>query len=68
MSFFVLILDAIFCGKILSFFSGRCVASKVILMCSLIFLSSILLGERSLQKPIYAVVIFCPKKIVVTHW
>ena len=41
-------------------------ASEVILMCSLLFHSSNLLGRRYLQKRICAVVIFCSKKIVVT--
>ena len=47
-------------------FLGLCVASKVILMCSLLVHSTSLLGQRSLQKRICAEVIFCSKKIVVT--
>ena len=66
MSFFVFILDAIFCGTKFSF-SRQCVASLEILMCSLLFHLSILLGKRSLQKRICAVV-FCPKKVVVINW
>ena len=67
MSFYVFILQAIFCGTIFFFhFLGLCVASKVILMCSLLVHSTSLLGQRSLQKRICAEVIFCSKKIVVT--
>ena len=47
-------------------FLGLCVASKVILMCSLLVHSTSLLGQRSLQKRICAEVVFCSKKIVVT--
>ena len=58
---FVFILDEIFCGT--SIFLGQCVASKDILMCSLMFHSSVLLGQRSLRKRISAVLIFCTKKL-----
>ena len=37
-------------------------------MCSLLFDSSGLLGQRSLQKRICAVVIFCPKKLSSQYW
>ena len=66
MSFFVFILDAIFCGTNFHF-SGHCVASIVILMCSLLFDSSSLIDYWSMQKRICAVVIFfSPKTVVVT--
>ena len=44
-------------------FSGQCVASVEILMCSLLLPLSILLTLRSLQKRICAVVIFVRKKL-----
>ena len=37
-------------------------------MCSLLFDSSDFLGQRSLQKRICAVVIFCPKKLSSHYW
>ena len=58
---FVFILDEIFCGT--SIFLGQFVASKDILMCSLLFHSSLLPGQRSLRKRISAVLIFCTKKL-----
>ena len=44
-------------------FSGQCVASEEILMCSLLLPLSILLTWRLLQKRICAVVIFVRKKL-----
>ena len=42
--------------------------SEEILMCSLLLHSSIPVTKRSLQRRICAVVIFCPRKVVVTNW
>ena len=61
--FFAFILDAIFLWYNFFSFLGQCVASRVILMCSLLFHSSVVLGQRSLKKRTCAVVIFFGKKL-----